>query len=431
LTHWKKEYISNAGEKLYIEEAIRIAERKNNEFAYKKITECKQVIFYEQSMFCDIVINFLLSVLYICFYFNGVTSFNLIKIFKNNAGENVLKIFGGLEADLFSNDDFEDKAKNHFKISSLKGVLYDHFKFGYDSEFVTGAKTMVIFGGMFKINEVLSLDFDIFKNLPFIDLNISNDWKSSSDKFIAVANDAKNCVGKPVKEWKQSFFCLNIPGLGIKGNFNCGDLGKCSLGAMVLPIILTEKLAKNDSIYSDLGFGVKFNTDFQFLKGIDSFKVGAIFGRGIGDYVTKVKKSAKLIKRSHNDLAGVPASIFLINEGKTVKSLELANFLDLSLFYAFKINPVHKVVCNVANLHFLNDYTEGKFLDKSGKNHYVNNILTLGLGYVFSVCKKMDFFANLNGVVFIVKNKDEKTSDLKDVDKKWGWGIDFGAYFKI
>ena len=80
LAHWKKEYISNAKENLSVENAIRIAEWKNNEFAYKKFSECKQAIFQEQSMFCDIAINFLLAIVYSRFYLRGLTAFNLIKM---------------------------------------------------------------------------------------------------------------------------------------------------------------------------------------------------------------------------------------------------------------------------------------------------------------------------------------------------------------
>lgn len=346
-------------------------------------------------------------------------SLNFGKTFKNDAGKNVLKVSTGLEVDL-RNDEFDKTGddKKFFKIASAKGILYDCFKIGYDSLFVGGAKT-VMMGGIFKVNNMFTLSCDIFRDLSLVDIGDGTNNRSLSN--FLVDGDNKEITGT-----KAAFkYNSAIPGVALHNSFNFGSFGKANLSLFGRPVLLKE--TKEDGEKFIFGFGAKANAELHFIDKVDTLKVNVLFGSGIGDYMAKVKKATEKLEKSHSKLTALPAS-FYIDEDKIKPSM----FLDGSLDYAFKINPVNEVSLSCGNLWYINDYSKANFVGIDGKNWFVNDVLTFGLGYKYSACKKMDLFINGYGVYMHVAAKDGESADeLPNVSQKLGWGFNFGADMKL
>ncbi len=338
---------------------------------------------------------------------------NLGKTFKNNAGKNVLKVSTGLEVDLI-NGDFEDKAKNLFKLASAKTVLFDCLKVGYDSLFVAGAKTVMV-GGMFKVNDELSLNFDIFRDPALVDL----DSKTSKGLCEKNVKDGK-------EEFKQVFkYNSAIPGVAVHGSYSLGNLGKANLSLFGRPVVLSkeEKKDEKDNI-SLFGFAAKANVELHFIKDVDTLKIGGFFSAGCGDYLAKTVKAVENVGRVDDGVKAIPASFYLAGEKDDIKSVIL---LDSSVEYSYKVNPVNVISVSVSDLHYFGDFKDGKFYDDK-KDILINNVLNLGLGYKYSVCKKADFFANLNGVYMHLAKGEKFKGDEK---QSFGWGFNFGIDCKL
>lgn len=326
---------------------------------------------------------------------------NFGKTFKNDAGKNVLKVSAGLEVDLI-NDEFDDKNKNKFKLASAKCVLFDHLKVGYDSLFIAGAKTVMI-GGMFKLSKDLSLNFDIFRDPALGDLKEKGSFNPKEFKYKSA-----------------------IPGTAIHGAYNLGKLGKVNLSLLGRPIFLKETKTKDAENKFLFGFGAKANAELHFIDKVDTLKVGGFFSMGVGDYLMKAAKTAEFISYVGDNVVALPTSFYLEN-----KDVKPAVFLDLSGEYAFKINPVNEVSVSLADLHYFGDFENSYVWEKKddGKeNRVINNIVTFGLGYKYSACKKMDLFTNAYGVIMNLA-KDGKFEG--ENSKNWGWTLNFGVDCKL
>jgi hypothetical protein len=108
-----------------------------------------------------------------------------------------------------------------------------------------------------------------------------------------------------------------------------------------------------------------------------------------------------------------------------------AVLLDLSGEYAFKINPVNEVSVSLADLHYFGDFENSyvwKPKNEGAENRVINNIVTFGLGYKYSACKKMDLFTNVYGVIMNLA-KDGKFEG--ENAKNWGWTLNFGVDCKL
>lgn len=337
---------------------------------------------------------------------------NFGKTFKNDAGKNVLKVSAGLEVDLI-NDEFDDKNKNKFKLASAKCVLFDHLKVGYDSLFIAGAKTVML-GGMFKPSDNFSLNFDIFRDLPLVDLGD----KSSKGLWKKVQ------TGEGEK-FKSAFkYSSAIPGTAIHGVYNLGNLGKVNLSLFGRPIVLKGNATASAENKFLFGFGAKANAELHFIDKVDTLKVGGFFSMGVGDYLMKAAKTAEFIGFVGDNVVALPTSFYLEKENKDVKPVV---FLDLSGEYAFKINPVNEVSVSLADLHYFGDFENSYVLEKK-ENKVFNNIVTFGLGYKYSACKKMDLFTNAYGVIMnLAKGKKFEDKNAKN----WGWTLNFGVDCKL
>ena len=334
---------------------------------------------------------------------------NFGKTFKNDAGKNVLKVSAGLEVDLI-NDEF-DKDKNKFKLASAKCVFFDHWKVGYDSLFIAGAKTVMI-GGMFKLSKDLSLNFDIFRDLHLVDLKKGLGEKKEVDGEIKFVPDFK--------------YNSAIPGTAVHSAYNLGKLGKVNLSLFGRPIVLKENKTKDAENKFLFGFGAKANAELHFIDKVDTLKVGGFFSMGVGDYLMKTAKTAEFIGFVDNSVVALPTSFYLEN-----KDVKPAVLLDLSGEYAFKINPVNEVSVSLADLHYFGDFENSyvwKPKNEGKENRVINNIVTFGLGYKYSACKKMDLFTNVYGV-YMHLAKDGKFEG--ENAKNWGWTLNFGVDCKL
>lgn len=343
---------------------------------------------------------------------------NFGKTFKNEAGKNVLKVSAGLEVDLI-NDEFDDKNKNKFKLASAKCVLFDHLKVGYDSLFIAGAKTVML-GGMFKLSKDLSLNFDIFRDPALFDLGNSKNHGLSKKVEIG---DGKN---KKI-EFKPAFkYNSAIPGTAIHGAYNLGKLGKVNLSLFGRPILMKENKTEKAENKFLFGFGAKANAELHFIDKVDTLKVGGFFSMGVGDYLMKAAKTAEFIGNVDSNVVALPTSFYLKDT-----DVKPAVLLDLSGEYAFKINPVNEVSVSLADLHYFGDFENSyvwKPKNDGAENRVINNIVTFGLGYKYSACKKMDLFTNAYGVIMNLA-KDGKFEG--ENAKNWGWTLNFGVDCKL
>ena len=336
---------------------------------------------------------------------------NFGKTFKNDAGKNVLKVSAGLEVDLI-NDEFDAKTENKFKLASAKCVLFDHLKVGYDSLFIAGAKTVMI-GGMFKPSDDFSLNFDIFRDPALVDLGDKSS-KGLCKKFTEGGNEKF----KPAFKYNSA-----IPGTAVHSAYNVGKLGKVNLSLFGRPILMKENKEESENRFL-FGFGAKANAELHFIDKVDTLKVGGFFSVGVGDYLMKAAKTAEFIGNVEKEsIVALPASFYL--EGKDVKP---AMLLDLSGEYAFKINPVNEVSVSLADLHYFGDFDNAAFCQNNSGKNYINNIVTFGLGYKYSACRKMDFFTNAYGVIMnLAKGKKFEGENVKN----WGWTLNFGVDCKL
>jgi hypothetical protein len=343
---------------------------------------------------------------------------NFGKTFKNDAGKNVLKVSAGLEVDLI-NDEFDAKTENKFKLASAKCVLFDHLKVGYDSLFIAGAKTVMI-GGMFKPSDNFSLNFDIFRDLPLVDLG------NKSSKGLWKKVETGEGENKKI-EFKSAFkYSSAIPGTAIHGVYNLGNLGKVNLSLFGRPIVLKENKTKDAENKFLFGFGAKANAELHFIDKVDTLKVGGFFSMGVGDYLMKAAKTAEFIGGVDENVVALPTSFYL--EDKDVKPAVL---LDLSGEYAFKINPVNEVSVSLADLHYFGDFENSyvwKPKNEGAENRVINNIVTFGLGYKYSACKKMDLFTNAYGVIMNLAKGGKFDGENA---KNWGWTLNFGVDCKL
>lgn len=338
---------------------------------------------------------------------------NFGKTFKNDAGKNVLKVSAGLEVDLI-NDEFDDKNTNKFKFASAKCVLFDHLKVGYDSLFIAGAKTVMI-GGMFKPSDDFSLNFDIFRDPALVDLG-DKPSKGLSKKINEAGEEKKF---NPAFKYNSA-----IPGTAVHSAYNLGKLGKVNLSLFGRPIVLKENemaSAENKFLF---GFGAKANVELHFIDKVDTLKVGGFLSMGVGDYSMKAAKTAEFIGNVEKDsIVALPASFY--SESNDVKPV---TFLDASVDYAFKVDPVNEVSVSASNLHYFGDFDGAEFLQNNNGKKYINNIVTFGLGYKYSACKKMDLFTNAYGVIMhLAKNGEFKGDNAKN----WGWTLNFGVDCKL
>ena len=336
---------------------------------------------------------------------------NFGKTFKNDAGKNVLKVSAGLEVDLI-NDEFDAKTENKFKLASAKCVLFDHLKVGYDSLFIAGAKTVMI-GGMFKPSDDFSLNFDIFRDPALVDLGDKSS-KGLCKKFTEGGKEKF----KPAFKYNSA-----IPGTAVHSAYNVGKLGKVNLSLFGRPILMKENKEESENRFL-FGFGAKANAELHFIDKVDTLKVGGFFSVGVGDYLMKAAKTAEFIGNVEKEsIVALPASFYL--EGKDVKP---AMLLDLSGEYAFKINPVNEVSVSLADLHYFGDFDNAAFCQNNSGKNYINNIVTFGLGYKYSACRKMDFFTNAYGVIMnLAKGKKFEGENVKN----WGWTLNFGVDCKL
>ena len=336
---------------------------------------------------------------------------NFGKTFKNEAGKNVLKVSAGLEVDLI-NDEFDDKNKNKFKLASAKCVFFDHLKVGYDSLFIAGAKTVMI-GGMFKLSKDLSLNFDIFRDPALFDL------KQNLGKKKDVKGEMKFV---PAFKYNSA-----IPGTAVHSAYNLGKLGKVNLSLFGRPIVLKENKTEKAENKFLFGFGAKANAELHFIDKVDTLKVGGFFSMGVGDYLMKAAKTAEFIGCVGDKVVALPTSFYLEN-----KDVKPAVLLDLSGEYAFKINPVNEVSVSLADLHYFGDFENSLVWRENNKDKEnkvsINNIVTFGLGYKYSACKKMDLFTNVYGVIMNLA-KDGKFEG--ENAKNWGWTLNFGVDCKL
>ena len=358
-------------------------------------------------------------------------SLSLGKTFKNDAGKNILKVNLSFELDQY-NDKLENFKEEPIKIGSAKGIFFDCFKIGYDKEFVTGAKGMLI-GGMWKINDLFTLNFDIMRDLDFIDLD-----KDHKNLFLETSTELDE-DGK-IKNSKNYFSYSNpIPAFGIQGQIKIGNLGNVKIGYLGRPMLINTSVKDDKSVFL-WGNGVNISSDFSFIKNVDKLGINVLFGSSIGEFNPKMKacaeKSGFMLNVGGKKVTTIPASCFCL-EKKHLSDDEHAVysnlFINTGVDYSFKITPAHEVSVGISDFHVF--YTEAleKFLEEKIA---VKNMLTGNLGYKFSACKKLDFSVTANFVKAFLNVDSEKITDsLNDDQKKlfqtWGWNLMFGADFKF
>lgn len=334
------------------------------------------------------------------------TSLSLGKTFKNEDNRNVLKVNINLEMDLFNDKLNEGRV---LEIESAKGIFYDFLKIGFDQEFVTGAKGMLI-GGMWKFNNFFTLNADIIRDLDLFDLNKSVYFKQ---------------FDKKTKQGPGFLYSNSIPTVGVQGQFNLDNLGFVKVGGIVRPVLL---LSGNDQKTFLTGFGLGTSGVLHFIKNVDTLVFNFLFGSGIGDYIKKVKVGGIALNNVNKGIANMPVSFFGECDFSSSKDSNYSSVINKSNFfngfvnYAYKVMPQHELSVGMGDLFYLGSDAFDKFI---GDQDFCKNLFNCSLGYKYSACKKMDLSVVGNAVH--IQNAKKSLENIGN----WGWNMMFAADFKF
>ena len=349
-------------------------------------------------------------------------SLSLGKTFKNDAGKNILKVNVSLDFDKY-NSDLEEGKTRTFELGSAKGIFFDCFKVGFDREFVTGTKEMLV-GGMWKVNDLFTLNFDLMRDLSLVDC------KNGFYRRYNEGEKEKDEKGNEKNLTNNYSYNGAIPAFGVQGVFSFGSLGCAKLGSLLRPVLLIDSTNKSEPKSIGLfGFGIKADAEFKFIKDVDKLSVNVLFGSGIGEYNPRMRKFCDGVGfMSGNLLKPVPASFY--KEGDDFKS---SSFINFNADYSFKVNPQNELSVGAGGLFLVNNFDEKEFMKDQ---NYLKSLLVGNLGYKFSACKKLDFSVNANLVKVFFNVDSEKIAEnlkgeQKDLFRTWGWNLMFGADFKF
>lgn len=327
-------------------------------------------------------------------------SLSLGKTFKNEYNRNVLKVNVTLGMDKFNENLNNGRV---LEIESAKGIFYDCLKVGFDQEFVTGAKGMLI-GGMWKFNNFFTLNADIIRDLDLSDL------KSGS----LLGTDEKD---------PKFLYSNSIPTVGVQGQFNLGNLGFVKVGGIVRPVLL---LSGKDQKTFLTGFGLGTSGVLHFVKNVDTLVFNFLFGSGIGEFNNKVKVGGVALKNVNSGISNMPVSFFFSNSDNSSNdyssNIHNSNFFNGFINYAYKIMPQHELSVGMGDLFYLGSDAFDKFI---GDKDYCKNLFNCSLGYKYSACKKMDLSVVGNAVH--IKNAKKALEKVGN----WGWNMMFAADFKF